>query len=739
MSLCRPAAGVSRKILRIETNSKLKERTALENEAKSAVVTSYVEEEPSIKQWFLSMRPTRDGTRRYLGSLFPFTTWLLGDAIAGLTVGFVVVPQAMAYTVLAELGPEYGLYTSFIGAALYWPFGISKDIVIGTTAVGSLLIGGVIISIEEKHPSLYSAEEVAKCLIPLSGLILTFLGLFRPGWIIELIPYIPISSFFTSASITIVGTQLPVALGIKGINTGQAPFRVYVEVFKKLSDTQLDATIGLSSILLLYIIREVCAKFKVRQPAKKRLWATISSLRLTFPISFYTSISWLVHRTIPHEKQYWKFRLVGKIGSGFKHTGSPSLNRDIVKLALPKLPAIVIILLIEHIAIAKSFGRRYGYTVIPSQEILAQGISKALGTLLGGYACRASFGASAVLNKAGVRTPLAVFYYIPTSVLAGLIIHAVINLMTSPYDLYRYWQLSPLELLIWIVGVAMGILISLETSIYTTIALLFAVLLIRMAQSHGEFLGQIQVKRVVCEEKTETSEAVASASETACSSAETQGSSLVGPNSPVCHNRDQASCPSCSHLRLLSPELYRHRSDSSSRRYSQHCDRYVAPSVVEWHFAGLHNKWTRKSLAVVGFGRPSMSPNGDSPGNCCPAYSVASLLAGATEGDRRLAGARTKEVGELEEESRPDEKENATTEEMQWRTAKLPSKEVDNPNTGGRGAIQTKSQNPVHGVDRSFFHIDLSYAVDTAIRDTRRVDRLSERRNRVVENENTGE
>ena len=146
-------------------------------------------------------------------------------------------------------------------------------------------------TIENEHPGKYSAEEIAKCLTFLSGVILIFFGLFRLGWIIELIPYIPISAFVTSASITIIGTQLPVALGIQGINTRRAPYKVYSDTLKKLSDTQLDAAIGLTSILLLYVIREVCARLEVRQPAKKKLWATLSSLRLTFTILLYTFIS----------------------------------------------------------------------------------------------------------------------------------------------------------------------------------------------------------------------------------------------------------------------------------------------------------------------------------------------------------------------------------------------------------------------------------------------------------------
>ena len=182
-------------------------------------------------------------------------------------------------------------------------------------------------------------------------------------------------------------------------------------------------------------------------------------------------------------------------------------------LILPELPAIAIILIIEHIAIAKSFGRIFNYTINPSQEVLAQGMANLFGPFVGGYVCTGSFGASAVLSKAGVRTPLAglvsamvlvlalyaltaVFYYIPRAALAGLIIHATSNLMTPPKNLYRYWQLSPFELIIWIVGVVLALFLSLETSIYVTIGLSFALLLLRNARSKGRFLGRLRVHRL---------------------------------------------------------------------------------------------------------------------------------------------------------------------------------------------------------------------------------------------------
>ncbi|OCK73292.1 sulfate permease [Lepidopterella palustris CBS 459.81] len=768
------------------------EQKALEDLAKDAVVTPYIEEEPSVREWIWSLRPTRQGFVQYVGSLFPFASWItrynmhwmLGDAIAGLTVGFVVVPQAMAYALLANLSPEFGLYTSFVGAALYWLFGTSKDI---TTAVGSLLVGSVINTVEHKNPGLYTREEIAKGLSFLSGLILIFLGLFRLGWLIELIPYVPISAFVTSASFTIIGTQLPVALGIAGIKTREAPYKVYINVLKGLPRTQVDAAIGLTSIVLLSILRHVFAKMEVRQPGKKRLWATLSSLRLTFAILLYTFISWIVHRRLPRGDH--KFRLVGEIESGFKHAGVPKISTELFGLVAPSLPAIIIILIIEHIAIAKSFGRKFGYTVIPSQEILAQGAANMLGTFLGGYTCTGSFGASAVLTKAGVRTPLAglfsamilvlalyaltaVFYYIPMAALAGLIIHAVANLMTPPSALYKYWRLAPFELLIWVVGVTVALFVSLETSIYATIALSFALLLVRMARSQGGFLGQVKIHRVV--HRTDKDETNSQSSGSGINEKEREKEREVylplekkeNPNPRIDvvapypgifiyrFNEAFNYVNKAQHLDHLLSYVTAHtrrtRSDDGvplkDRLWSDpippppnspsstpsslpllraivlDCstinnlditsiqglidvrntlDRYAAPAIVEWHFAGLQNRWARRALAVAGFGYPVVEGS-DLPGNWCPAYSVASSLAGATEEDRRVTRARERKAKGQDEERRWEGMEKSD----------------------GDGDVNEKKRvmEPVHGVDRPFFHIDLVDAVDTAIRDAMKRD-----------------
>lgn len=103
--------------------------------------TAYVERPAHTKEFVKGHTPGASGIKHYLISLFPFLTWihhynliwLIGDLIAGITVGFVVVPQGMAYALLANLPAEYGLYTSFVGFLLYWAFATSKDITIGVS------------------------------------------------------------------------------------------------------------------------------------------------------------------------------------------------------------------------------------------------------------------------------------------------------------------------------------------------------------------------------------------------------------------------------------------------------------------------------------------------------------------------------------------------------------------------------------------------------------------------------
>ncbi|OJD39749.1 sulfate permease [Diplodia corticola] len=479
-------------------------------------VEPYFEEEPTVKEFLLRFKPTQAGVARYIKTLFPFWNWifhynlqwLTGDVIAGVTVGFVVVPQGMAYALLAKLSPEYGLYTSFVGFLLYWAFATSKDITIGTVAVMSTIVGNIVIKVQDKHPDI-PAEQVARGLALISGAILLFIGLIRAGWIVEFIPLVAIASFMTGAAFSIAVGQVPAMMGISGINTREATYKVLINTLKNLGSAKVDAALGLSALFALYFIRWVCNTMSERQPHRKKMWFFLSTLRMAFIILLYTMVSWLSNRGISNAKEA-KFKILGTVPRGFQHAGVPHIDSRLIGAFSSELPAAIIVLLIEHIAISKSFGRINNYTIDPSQELVALGFTNVFGPFLGGYPATGSFSRTAIKSKAGVRTPLAgiftavlvllalyalttVFFYIPMATLAGLIIHAVGDLITAPDVVYRFYQISPLDVVIFFAGVLVTVFTNIENGIYTAMAASAAVLLFRHARAKGLVLGHIKV------------------------------------------------------------------------------------------------------------------------------------------------------------------------------------------------------------------------------------------------------
>ena len=192
----------------------------------------------------------------------------------------------------------------------------------------------------------------------------------------------------------------------------------------------------------------------------------------------------------------------------------PSLNSRLVNAYVGQLPVTVIVLLIEHIAISKSFGRINNYTINPSQELVALGFTNVLGPFLGAYPATGSFTRTAIKSKAGVRTPFAgvitailvllaiyalpaLFFYIPNSSLAAVIIHAVGDLITPPSTVYQFWRVSPLEVFIFFAGVFVTIFSNIENGVYTTIAVSAAMLLYRIFKARGRFLGRVKGHSVI--------------------------------------------------------------------------------------------------------------------------------------------------------------------------------------------------------------------------------------------------
>jgi sodium-independent sulfate anion transporter 11 len=374
----------------------------------------------------------------------------------------------------------------------------------------STLVGNVIEEASPKLPGL-APYHIASALAIIAGGIVCFLGLARLGWLVEFISLAAISAFMTGSAINIAVGQVPNMMGITGFNTRDSTYKVVINILKHLGRSNLNAAMGLTALFLLYLIRYFCNVMSRRQPTRRKMWFFIATLRTVFVILLYTLISYLANR---HHRKKPLFSILGKVPRGFQDAGVPIINADIISAFSNKLPASVIVLLIEHIAISKSFGRVNNYTIDPSQELVAIGVTNLLGPFLGAYPATGSFSRTAIKSKAGVRTPLAgvitavvvllaiyalpaVFFYIPNASLAGVIIHAVGDLITPPNTVYKFWKISPIEVLIFFAGVFVTVFSTIENGVYTTITTSAALFLFRAFKAKGHFLGRVKIHSVV--------------------------------------------------------------------------------------------------------------------------------------------------------------------------------------------------------------------------------------------------
>ncbi|BFZ58073.1 hypothetical protein PYCC9005_005131 [Savitreella phatthalungensis] len=481
----------------------------------------YIEEEATVKGFFQAQFPDpKRQVKGYLLSLFPIATWIhrynlkwfSGDMVAGLTVGAVVVPQSMAYAKLAQLAPEFGLYSSFVGVALYFMFATSKDITIGPVAVMSTLVGDIVLAAKKSNPTI-PGYVVASAVAIITGAIVFGLGMLRLGFIVDFIPVPSIAAFMTGSAISIIAGQVPALLGNNKNNTFNTrghTYQVIIDTLKHLGDTKIDAAFGITALVMLYAIKWGLEGAAKRLPHRAKTFFFISTMRTAFVILLYTLISWLYNR---NHKKNPKISILKTVPRGFQHIGVPELNSTIIDTFVKKLPSACIVLLIEHIAISKSFGRVNNYVINPNQELIAIGITNLFGPFFGAYPATGSFSRTAIKSKAGVRTPLAgvitaivvviaiyalppVFYWIPNSSLAAVIIHAVADLCSTPQQILHFWQVSPIEFCIYWAGVLVTVFSSIENGIYTTVAVSAAVLLFRIAKSRGAFLGAVKIGSV---------------------------------------------------------------------------------------------------------------------------------------------------------------------------------------------------------------------------------------------------
>ncbi|KAI1213889.1 putative sulfate permease [Annulohypoxylon truncatum] len=773
---------------------------------------SFIEQQPTSAEWIAEVTPSGQDMINYVKSLFPFLSWIgfynlqwfLGDLVAGITIGAVVVPQGMAYAKLANLPVQFGLYSSFMGVLIYWFFATSKDITIGPVAVVSTVTGTVVSKAIKEYPE-YADEPwvIASALALISGCIVLFIGLIRCGWIVELIPLVSLAAFMTGSAINIAAGQVPTLMGISGFSTRDSTYLVIINTLKNLGKTDLNAAMGLTALTMLYLIRFSCAWAAKKFPNHHKLFFFLSTLRAVFVILLYTMISWLVNM---HRRSNPAFAILKDVPRGFQHAAVPKISTNIIRSFISELPATVIVLLIEHIAISKSFGRVNNYIINPSQEMVAIGVTNVLAPFLGGYPSTGSFSRTAIKSKAGVRTPFAgvitavvvllaiyaltaVFFYIPSASLAAVIIHAVGDLITSPNTLYKFWRISPIEVIIFFVGVFVTIFSTIENGIYATICISFAVFMFRVLKSRGRFLGRVQVHSVLGDHLIGNDSNVMGGYGTidvdSAPSPPTRNVFLPidhgdGSNpqvevaSPypgifIYRFSEGFNYPSASHtLDYLTSHIFANTRRNRSNAYSRpgdrpwndpgpkkgqqeqndelptlkaiifdfssvnnvdvtsvqqlidvrnQLDRYAAPEPVDFHFACINNRWTKRGLVSAGFGYPTPRPE---HARWKSIFSVAEI-----GGSDSAAAAAELEASEKEGTLRPTISKPDTDIMSPSQNSPGPSKASSITQSASKSKAPefARTNEPrkvvVHGLNRPLFHIDLTSALQSSIANVR--------------------
>lgn len=472
----------------------------------------------------------------YLTSIFPIIKWLphynfawgYADLVAGVTVGCVLVPQSMSYAQIASLSPQYGLYSSFIGAFIYSLFATSKDVCIGPVAVMSLQTAKVISQVLAKYPEdqkELTGPIIATALSLLCGIVATGLGVLRLGFLVELISLNAVAGFMTGSAFNIIWGQVPALMGYNSkINTREATYKVVINTLKHLPDTKLDAVFGLIPLVILYLWKWWCGSFGPalaersyrNQPKKasylKAFYFYTQAMRNAIVIIVFTAISWRItrHRSTSERP----ISILGTVPSGLKDVGVMKIPEGLLSSMRSEMPASIIILVLEHIAISKSFGRINDYKVDPDQELIAIGATNLISTFFNAYPATGSFSRSALKAKCNVRTPFSgiftgacvllalycltdAFFFIPKATLSAVIIHAVSDLIASYKTTWTFWNTNPLDCISFIVTVLITVFSSIENGIYFAMCWSCAILLLKQAFPAGRLLGRVEVAEVL--------------------------------------------------------------------------------------------------------------------------------------------------------------------------------------------------------------------------------------------------
>jgi SulP family sulfate permease len=429
---------------------------------------------------------------RYDGEMFR------GDALAAAIVTVMLIPQSLAYALLAGLPPEVGLYASMLPLLGYALFGSSNALAVGPVAVVSLMTAAALGEVAAAGSADYLTAALVLAL--LSGLFLIAMGLLRLGFLASLLSHPVISGFISASGILIAASQARHVLGIDG--GGHTLIEIVGSLIENASDTNVATLLlGAGGTAFLFWVRKRLKAMLRRLGLSEKVADTATKAGPV--IAVLASI--LLVRWLALDGD--GVAVVGEIPPGLPALTAPVLDPDLWVDLLPAAVLISVVGFVESVSVAQTLAAKRRERIHPNRELIGLGAANISAAISGGYPVTGGFARSVVNFDAGARTPLAgvltaigigltamfltpLFHQLPKATLAATIIVAVLSLIDLT-AIRRTWDYSKTDFSAMAATILLTLVAGVEAGIVTGVTLSLVLFLARSARPHYAVVGQV--------------------------------------------------------------------------------------------------------------------------------------------------------------------------------------------------------------------------------------------------------
>jgi len=443
------------------------------------------------QRWLPSL-PVLDWARRYDRDTF------VGDGVAALIVTIMLIPQSLAYALLAGLPPEVGLYASVAPLLLYALFGSSRVLAVGPVAVVSLMTAAAVG--EHAAPGSAAYWPVAITLAFLSGTMLLAMGLLRLGFIANFLSHPVISGFISASGLLIAASQLKTLMGVKA--EGHSFLALLVALARQVPHSHLlTLAVGVLATAFLFWVRKGLKPLLMSWGLPARPADVITKAGPVAAIAVTTLLAWALG---------WQgqgMKIVGTIPQGLPPLTLPSFDLALWReLAVPAL-LISVVGFVESVSVGQTLAAKRRQRIEPNQELVALGASNLGAAFTGGFPVTGGFARSVVNFDAGAQTPAAgvftavgillatllltpALYYLPQATLAATIIVAVLSLVDFGI-LKRTWAYSKPDFAAVVATLLATLALGVETGLLAGVGVSLALYLWRTSRPHIATVGLV--------------------------------------------------------------------------------------------------------------------------------------------------------------------------------------------------------------------------------------------------------